>query len=255
MKSSEEVRSLRRLFAVGHGITVNFVLLPLLPLALGVATGADVVFWAGRSIQVAIFALLIALALPALGLCFRPTSRFYLTSVWLPMGFLAATSIICRSRIGTASKALMSPMCADHVVKHDLEQAYEDADGLYGTCIAMLVREKGGIPDIAGVADCSRYRKAAIRWGKEFNYLASLEDRYPCAGMCYGGRRLWEDAGELGPPCGPFVAQALDGARLQVNVLLAYSLIVIVLMMASQATMLGSLVRRYDHALMANSQL
>lgn len=252
---SEEVQWLRRLFAVGHAIGLAVLFLPVVPLALSVVSGADVIFWAGRSMLLVILVLALALALPALGGCFRPTSRFFLASVWAPAALLALVSCGYRFRAQATADALLGPACFDHPQRQDLQRAYEAADALYGACLSILVQQPGLPPEIHSVAECPRYPKTAKQWGRQFDYLASLESRFPCAGICYGGRRLWQDAGVLAPSCAPFARQALTGARAWATVLLAYSLLVIVALIPAQVALLSPLVTRYDDAIRSLSVL
>lgn len=252
---SDEVRSLRRLFSVGHAIALIFVILPIIPLTLGVALGRDVIFWAGKAMLLAALVLTLALAVPALGACFRPTIRFLLVSVWLPAGLLAVVSCIYRSRAQQAADALLGPECFGHPVRRDLQEAYEAADAIYGACLSILVQQPGPPPTLASVAECPQYPKLAKQWGKQFAYLADLEGRFPCTGICYSGRRLWQDAGVLAPSCAPFAGAALKGAISWATVLLTYSAVVLFASILAQVLFVSPLVRRYDEALVASTSM
>lgn len=249
---SEEAQSLRRLFAVGHGVALTVLLLPVLPTALGIARGPDVLFWVGKSMLMVITATLLALALPLLSTCFRPTGKFLSSSVMIPFGLMAAICILHRVRGRWASESLMSANCFDHPDMRDLQAAYDAADEVYAACIGDLAKQEGIPPMLMdGVSDCPRYHTEAKRWRREFRYLSSLEQRFPCSGVCYGGRRLWQDPqGVIGPPCGTFAAQTLQRATSQASGLLAYSIIVIVMLIPAHIWFLSPLVRRYDDAIL-----
>lgn len=256
MKESPEVVRIQRHFAGGHIAFLLLVFLPPLVLAYGLSAGPDVVFFAGRGIAFTLTAAVLALFLPVLYTCVRPTSRFLLVSVWLPAVTLAFVGLMYRRRTTSAAEALSGRPCFDDPAKQGLQLAYEAADEFYGACQAWRPqvgnRPAGAPEDVHGVAECPNYEIAARKWGRQWDYLASLERRFPCGGICYPSRRLFVDAGTYGPSCGPFAAEWLWVARVQASVLLWYSVFVMVMLVPSHMLLLAPMVRRYDDALVAH---
>lgn len=252
MKEPDEVKRLQRRFAVGHTAFLLVVFLPPLALALHLGLGPDVIFFAGRGMAFLLVAVVVALFLPLMHMCFRPTNRFLLTSVWLPAAVLAFVAFMYRHRTTVATDALMAQPCFDNDDKKGLQEAYLVANNLYGACMAWRPPPTGAPEEVDSVTECPEYHSATRKYRKEFIYLATLERRFPCGGVCYPGRRLWVDPGTYGLACSPFAAQWLRSAHTQSQVLLGYSLFVMIALIPSHMFLLAPMVRRYDHVLHAN---
>uniref|UniRef100_A0A7S2IUQ5 Uncharacterized protein n=1 Tax=Zooxanthella nutricula TaxID=1333877 RepID=A0A7S2IUQ5_9DINO len=246
MKPSEEAYGLQRLFTVGHAAAAALVFLPPLPLAIALANGVDVRFWVGHIMLLPVAAAVVALALPAFGTLPRPTGGFLSGSVWVPAALIAAGSFACRLHASSVAGELQGPECFVSTERRNLYEAYAEADALYSTCLGLLAQAPGRAPPLMGVADCPQYPEASKRWGRQFEYLAALERRFPCANACYGGRRLWEDPGVLAPSCAPFAAQSLRASAAWSTVLIEYSAVVVLVNLLLHCSLLAPLVRRFE---------
>jgi len=246
------VRRLQRRFAVGHTAFLFIVFLPPLAFALQLGLGPDVLYFAGRGLVLVLTAALLGLICPFMHTCFRPTNRFLLVSVWVPAATFAFVGFMYRHRTSEAAAALRAPSCFDDPAKKRLQIAYLAADELYGACMAWRPPPTGAPQEVDSVTECPEYHVAARDWDKEFHYLASLERRFPCGGVCYAGRRLWVDPGTYGSSCSPFAAQWLIMGHTQASVLMGYSIFIIVVLIPSHMLLLSPMVRRYDHALHAS---
>lgn len=249
MKPSEEVQRVRRQFAVGHAIFLFVVFLPLFVLALAIGVSEDVSYFVGNLLVLLLLPVPVALVLPALHTVVRPTSRFLLVSVGVPAATLAVTGLVWRVRIDAAVTALGSPECFALPAKHQLHLAYAAADELYGICQTLMRDASGDPQQVLSIWDCVHYEEASKEWGRQFGYLESLERRFPCAGICYGGRRLWHDADTLAPPCGAFAAQWLRSAGTLAAVIVGCSIFLLLLLIPGEAVLLRLLVKRHDNVL------
>jgi len=252
MKEPEEIRRLQRQFAVGHAAFIFVVFLPPLALALRLGLSPDVLFFADRGLLLLLTAAVLGLIFPFMHVCFRPTNRFMLVSVWLPALTFFFVGFMYRYRTSAATAALRHPSCFDDPAKKGLEKAYRAADELYGVCMAWRPPPTGAPAAVDSIAECPDYHSALRLWGREFNYLATLERRFPCGGVCYAGRRLWVDPGTYGAACSPFAAQWMSSAHVQATILLGYSIFVMVVLIPSHIVCLSPLVRRYDEELLAS---
>jgi len=247
-----ECARLHRHFAVGHASFVLLVFLPPLALTISLASGPDVAFFAGTKLLVALVAVFAALALPVMHACFRPTQRFLLTSVWAPAAVFAFVAIMYRQRINYAIQTLPGPECYDTPEKKGLDMAYNAANELYSHCQGADAHPlgKGVVDQVASVKECTRYQEIEREYGRELRYLETLEQRLPCAGICYGHRRLFVHPGVQAPACGPIVAAGIRVPAKFFTAILAYSIVVMLLLIPAQYLVLTPLVARYNDALL-----
>lgn len=246
MKHSEETLRLRRLFAVGHTAFILTVFVPLLFLALVVGRNEDVLYFVGWPLSLLLVIVGAALLMPLLHLCVRPTSTLLKISVWVPTLVLAGSALAYTVRLGAVRAALESRECLASPGKRSLNLAYEAADDFYGICQSLLGQPPGKAEEVQSIVDCPDFEMTATEWNRQFNYLASLEARYPCAGVCYTGRRLWYEPGALAPPCSPFVLQKIRVAYTQATIVLGCSLLLLVLLIPVQAQLLDPMLTHYN---------
>lgn len=245
-KYSDEAARLQRLFAVGHTAFVLTVFSPLLFLALVVGLNADVVYFVGWPFSLLLVFVATALLLPLLHMCVRPTGTLLRLSVWVPCLILACSALFYTVRLGAVRNALESRECLASPGKRSLNLAYQAADDFYGICQTLLGQPPGTVEEVESIADCPDFELTAGAWTKQFHYLASLEARFPCSGVCYAGRRLWFDPGTLAPPCSPFVLQKIRVACIQAEIVFGCSLLLIALLIPSQALLVEPMLEHYN---------
>jgi len=246
MKHSEDIRRLRRLFAVGHTALILTIFAPMLYLTLVVGLNVDVVYFVGWPFSLLLVFVATALLLPLLHFCVRPTSTLFQIGFWAPALVLACSSLIYTWQLTAARDAFASRECLASPGKRSLNLAHQAADEFYGVCQSILGQPPGKAAEVTSIADCPDFEMMLAEWGGQFNYLASLEARFPCTGTCYTGRRLWYDPGTLAPNCSPFVLQTLQVAHTQASIVLGCTVLLLLLMLPSQSMLVGPMLQHYN---------
>mmetsp|Transcript_40343 Transcript_40343/g.128204 ORF Transcript_40343/g.128204 Transcript_40343/m.128204 type:complete len:252 (-) Transcript_40343:2-757(-) len=217
---------LRNDFALGHLLLLLVVFLPPFAYSLFLGFRPDVAYFVGRGALTALVVVPAALFIPALYANGRRKvlSGMVMTSVWVPALIFALIGGVHSFYAREAIAALESRDCYSFPEKRELQRGYEVAVELYLACT-----ERPGL-QLATVADCPRYPVLSDGWKRQFGYLQALEERFPCAGICMRGRRIWQGSGEIAPACGAFASQWLWSAEVQASLILGYG---IFLMLAS----------------------
>mmetsp|Transcript_7074 Transcript_7074/g.15229 ORF Transcript_7074/g.15229 Transcript_7074/m.15229 type:complete len:245 (-) Transcript_7074:144-878(-) len=235
---AERLLSQRQL-AYGHFLVLAAVFFPSFSLCLSLSYNEDVAFFVGRYARLALVLLPFLVAVPLLHLCMRPKrGTFFLGSVWIPAVILAWVGGTIRERTGIASASLVNRDCNAFPEKRALHRAHEVAEDVYKTCVA-----EGLMPN--SIMDCPDYPTLEEDSRSQMDYLQGLEKRFPCAGICRPGMRLWSGAGSEAPACGMFVAQWLSGANTQASIILGYSVLSIILSIPAYTHIAKPLVTPY----------
>jgi len=249
---SNEALRLRRLFAVGHAAFLAAVYLPLLVYAFAISFNTDVRYFVGWPISLLLLFVVAALHVPLFHTCLRPTTRLISTSVWVPALALIVVAIVYHTLISGVLEAMESRECYASAEKKHLQLSHEAADDLYGVCQTMMGQPPGDPEEVASVVDCPEYAEGSLGRRRAFEYLASLEARFPCSGMCYINRRLWFDPGSLAPPCGMFIAQRIRVAKSQAAILVVCSVLLGILLIPARL-LLEPMIEHYNDVLVDKS--
>lgn len=215
-----EAASLRRRFAGGHAFALGVLFSPPVVLCCSLLVSLDVVYFVGRWWLLPVLLLPLVFIFPLLTVARPRPAGLILGSLLTP----CVVFILVGQHYGTmtdiAVTTLRSRDCFVLEEKRELQRAYEVATQIYRSCVGTATRE-------VSVARCPGYEEAAKEHGRQFSYLESLEARFPCAGICHRGIRLWEqDHGMEAPSCGLFVAQWMEAAHIDAEMVLAYSVVV-----------------------------
>mmetsp|Transcript_46583 Transcript_46583/g.123025 ORF Transcript_46583/g.123025 Transcript_46583/m.123025 type:complete len:264 (+) Transcript_46583:127-918(+) len=220
---------LRRLINGGHVVFLLFLFAPPLTLCVAMGVEVDVAFFIGRWSWAGLIILPMILAMSATTHV-RKSRAVVLAAIWVPAAILALIGGLYRARAEITAASLESRDCFAFQDKRQLQRAYQVADELWEACVNQVVLPASADSPPKSVRDCPAYPGAMAEWGVQFQYLEGLESRFQCAGICHRGKRLWNEAGQIAPSCGPFVAQWLHAAHSQAAIVLWYSVFVILLM-------------------------
>ncbi|CAK0868499.1 unnamed protein product [Prorocentrum cordatum] len=227
-----EAAALRRRFAGGHAFVLLVLFAPPLTLCASLLVSLDVVFFVGRWWLSPLLLLPLALIFPLLTVVRPRPTGLILASVLTPCVVFILVGAHYASHTEVAVTTLRSRDCFALDDKKELARAHQVAEQIYRGCAEAVL-------GTASVAGCPGYREAAEQYGRcrgrqltssgarQFDYLESLEVRFPCAGICHRGLRLWGPGrGQEAPSCGLFVAEWMGAAHTQAEMVLAYSTVV-----------------------------
>eukprot|EP00413_Alexandrium_margalefii_P003386 CAMPEP_0204512654 /NCGR_PEP_ID=MMETSP0661-20131031/1071_1 /ASSEMBLY_ACC=CAM_ASM_000606 /TAXON_ID=109239 /ORGANISM="Alexandrium margalefi, Strain AMGDE01CS-322" /LENGTH=252 /DNA_ID=CAMNT_0051517779 /DNA_START=55 /DNA_END=813 /DNA_ORIENTATION=+ len=239
-------QSTRASFAVGHVIALLMVLLPPLLYSIFLGFRIDVAYFVGRKDLSLLLLMPLGCLAPLVYLRGRQklSSGIVMATLWVPMAVYACISLRHLLEASAAIEALEDMDCYAFEGKRHLQRAYEVAEELYTSCT-----ERPGM-ELAPVRECPGYSALADAWEREFLYLQALEVRFPCAGICRHGRRLWEGAGRLAPACGRFAVQWLWSAKMQASMVLGYSVLALLASLPAMGLVVNPLVEQINAPLL-----
>jgi hypothetical protein len=215
-----EAAALRRRFAGGHAFVLLVLFSPPLTLCSSLLVSLDVVFFVGRWWLAPLLLLPLALIFPLLTVARPRPTGLILASVLTPCVVFILVGQHYATHTEVAVTTLRSRDCFALDEKKELARAHQVAEQIYRGCAEAA-------SGTASVAGCPGYKEAAEQHGRQFDYLESLELRFPCSGICHRGLRLWGlDHGMEAPSCGLFVAEWMGAAHTQAEMVLAYSTVV-----------------------------
>lgn len=216
----------RRSMALGHTLTVLAVFAPPLVICLTLGFDQDVVFFTGRLGLLPLLMTLLLPVLPMVHLFVGPTSgHFFVASLVVPAFVFWAVGGILGSTTDIAQTAMLNRDCHSYKPKQELHRSYDLAMNFKNTICAGEET----------IQTCNGYNEIAQSNLGNFRYLAALETRFQCGGVCSSGPPLWarKPADRSGTPpaslvpiCDLFVAQWLQGASTQASIVKWYGLIV-----------------------------
>eukprot|EP00929_Paragymnodinium_shiwhaense_P036261 TRINITY_DN19452_c0_g1_i1.p2 TRINITY_DN19452_c0_g1~~TRINITY_DN19452_c0_g1_i1.p2 ORF type:complete len:249 (-),score=48.85 TRINITY_DN19452_c0_g1_i1:38-784(-) len=209
----------RRALALGHTMMLAAVFFPPFVLCLSLS-GADISYFVGRGWMIALAIVPLLLLVPFLHMWIRPKKwPFYLFSVLIPAVVFACVAGVIRVRSDTAHNALMQRDCFVMKEQMTLHRAYMAAMDFYIPCATQWQLQGYSTPTIN---QCAHYEVFAKDYPQEMHYLQNMEMRFPCAGICRNGRRIFDKPGNPAPACGLFVAQWLEGASVHASIVIWY---------------------------------
>jgi len=215
----------RRSLAIGHTIMLAAVFFPPFVLCMSLS-GADISYFVGRGWLAALIIVPLILFVPFLHSWIRPKKApFYIFSVLIPAVAFSMVAGYMRVRADIAHNALMQRDCFVLKEQQTLHRAYMAALDFYNPCAVQYQLQGMTTPSIE---QCPRYDVFAKEFPREMAYLENMESRFPCAGVCRNGRRIFEQPGNPAPACGLFVAQWLGGASVHASIIIWYSIMVAV---------------------------
>jgi len=156
-----------------------------------------VILWIGRSGRaVAFFALLLAIVghdLLARGIVQRRFAVIVL--LVLPAATLGVAAHVHKVRAIDVRSRLEAQDCTSFPGKVRLEQAWQEANLLFDSCIARQANLTGApikeLHEVTRLRNCLGYETGMVTWGVEWDYLENLETSQRCAGWCELRHPLW----------------------------------------------------------------
>lgn len=239
--AGEKARKLRTSFAFAHLIVLFMVLFPPFTCSVLLGYRTDAAYFVGRGPLIGALCLVpLVLVFPLLflGTTTKISSMRLMTSLWVPLVIFALLGSRYRIETKVAMTSLLSKDCYSFQEKAKLQHAYEIAEDLYVSCT-----KRPGLEEVS-VDECPGYLELERTWERQFGYLAALEQRFPCAGICQEARRFWHEPGRLAPDCGTFAAQWIWSAYVQALIVLAYSATLIALSIPAKLLLVDPLVHQ-----------
>mmetsp|Transcript_83091 Transcript_83091/g.173941 ORF Transcript_83091/g.173941 Transcript_83091/m.173941 type:complete len:266 (-) Transcript_83091:63-860(-) len=249
---------LQRHFLVGHAALFGLLIWPAVAIFFAVARGEDARYFGGY-IQLALLLLVpLACALPFLHVCIRPQTWLVAGSLWIPIVAIWVAAFTYWLRFWLSIHVLSSSSCGESSISGGLEQALVSADTLYETCRGAVRSSSTGHNsslEVTGVKECPGFDQLASEQAAALHFLESLEMRYPCAGFCKDGRRLFEEPGRWAPACAPMAASALQAPLRMTSALLVYVLLAAACVATIQFTFVPPLVQRVEDTLLQRAPM
>lgn len=219
--SKMSAHKLRRNIAVMHATLLWAAFLPPFILCLNLAANSDFRYFVGSMPLLSFWIVLFICFVPLIDIKFKPQSWWFLMSAWLPALSFVLLGEFCRQGASNARSALENQDCMGFGEKRNLQKAYLDATSLYQQCTEQ--------PNRVSITECAGYPALERDWPKELSYLEAIETQHPCAGICHQGIRLWESPGRQAPACSLYVSQWLYGGQVQANIILWYSIVLLLM--------------------------
>lgn len=237
----------RKTIAMGHTFILLIIFTPPLIFCTILGQNLDGIYFAGRKLWLVIIILfLFGICFPFLHVFLAPkrSTRLILPSVWLPCALILLSCSAYQWNTEHAETALFNRDCYAFETKRDLNRAYQVAEEIYDACVLLPGLAIEGV----SVGDCPQYAVAKEKWGLQFRYLESLEQRFHCAGVCRSqtSKRLWFDAGMPAPSCALFAIQWLHLATVQTKIIIGYCLIVAIAVLPARQALLIPLVQHLE---------
>lgn len=225
-----DTKQLKRNVASLHVFVVLAVFAPPFMLCMNLAMNMDAAYFNGRwPPLLALFLIPMIIALPAAHIHWpsKMKSTVFLFSIWIPAAIFAGVGGFAKSQAYVTMSALENSDCKSMQEKVHLQRAYEEAKDVIYAC------EDKGI----AIEDCPVERRMSKKVMPELQYLQSLEHRFPCAGFCEDGQRLWDNGHNEAPACKAFASEWIRGAYVQAKIVLLYSGFVLLAMIPVFALM------------------
>mmetsp|Transcript_122314 Transcript_122314/g.228538 ORF Transcript_122314/g.228538 Transcript_122314/m.228538 type:complete len:277 (-) Transcript_122314:60-890(-) len=180
----------------------------------------NVKYWVGESTG-------ILLCIPVFLVLGHIIQAFYGRPMFFPLLFMIVPpALLCLFvgyslfvQVSGITTSLLSNDCVTFVQKWEVQNAYENALGIYNDCAdikatagnttAEAVKKAGLV-----LTDCKNYKPEGSKFEKQWGYLQALEARENCAGWCYNGEvSLWQNNHPSNDACSSAAAAAL-GSRI-----------------------------------------
>jgi len=237
----------RKTIAFGHTFVLLVIFAPPLIFCTILGQNLDGIYFAGRKLWLVIIILpLLSILFPIWHVFMMPrrSTSLILPSVWLPCMMIGVAASGFHWNVENAEHQLFNRDCYAFEVKRNLNRAYQVAEDIYDQCV---LRPGLGMEQVS-VRDCPFYDDALPKWGAEFRYLESLEQRFHCAGVCRSqpGKRLWDNAGTEAPNCALFAIQWLHSASIQSRIVLWYIIFIAVAVFPARQMLLNPMIHHLE---------
>lgn len=234
----------RRSLAMGHTIMLAAVFFPPFVLCLSLS-GPDVSYFVGRGWLLALVTIPLILFVPFLHMWIRPKKpMFYIFSIIIPAVVFTLVAGAVRMKADVAHNALMQRDCFLLKDQQNLHRAYMAALDFYQPCAVTSGLQGSPMPSIT---ECPRYLTFEKDFHREMTYLENMESRFPCAGICRNGRRIFDKPGNPAPACGLFVAQWLGSASVHASIIIWYNILALAAAVPAFFLFAGPIVRSCDN--------
>ncbi|CAK0868495.1 unnamed protein product [Prorocentrum cordatum] len=223
-----------RRFAGGHAFVLLVLFAPPLTLCASLLVSLDVVFFVGRWWLSPLLLLPLALIFPLLTVVRPRPTGLILASVLTPcvVFILVGAHYASHTEVAVTTLrrvAIASPWTTRRSWRVPTRSLSKFTAGAPRRSWAQRAWQAapatGRRP--SSTAGAGADSSPPVARGSQFDYLESLEVRFPCAGICHRGLRLWGPGrGQEAPSCGLFVAEWMGAAHTQAEMVLAYSTVV-----------------------------